>query len=318
MRRCPLFVIQSIIRGKTLCSGKSDLGRRLAQITGGLFFERLLTKYTNPEELFGPLSLSALERDEYVRKVDGYLPTASVAFLDEIFKANSAILNSLLTILNERLFDNGVERRRVPLAAVVGASNELPDSDELEALYDRFLVRRRVSAVSDGAIGELIEASQAAARKAASAGVRGATNLEAVDEMHKHQLSQEGPLLTEVFVDDVKRRAAEVVVPPDVVAILRDTRAFLRDDAEQPVVVSDRRLVKVFPTSYISSHFFYHLTMLTLDDAVEVCRLLVCFALALCAMGAPRCLLWTAFCCSTCCGMSQRTRRASANGSGSA
>eukprot|EP01041_Mallomonas_annulata_P004719 gene4719-9363_t len=140
-------------------TGKSELGRRLASLSGGSFFERLLTRYTTPEELFGPLSLAALERDEYVRNTDGYLPTATVAFLDEIFKANSAILNSLLTILNERQFDNGNKRSTVPLLAVVAASNELPESEELDALYDRFLLRTIVKSVSDNAVGstEFIE-----------------------------------------------------------------------------------------------------------------------------------------------------------------
>lgn len=73
---------------------------------------------------------------------EGYLPKASVAFIDEIFKANSAILNTLLTILNERLYDNGSTRETVPLLCLVGASNELPESEELDALYDRFLLRK--------------------------------------------------------------------------------------------------------------------------------------------------------------------------------
>ena len=84
-----------------------------------LFFERLLTKYTNPEELFGPLSLTSLENDVYIRNIKGYLPSASIAFLDEVFKANSAILNSLLTILNERRFDNGCLQIKIPLLAMV-------------------------------------------------------------------------------------------------------------------------------------------------------------------------------------------------------
>lgn len=91
---------------------------------------------------------AGLENDRYVRKIDGYLPTAEVAFVDEIFKANSAILNALLTLLNERLFDNGNQRLPVPLLCLVGASNELPESEELDALYDRFLIRRTVSQVS--------------------------------------------------------------------------------------------------------------------------------------------------------------------------
>lgn len=71
------------------------------------------------QELFGPLSMRALEDDRYVRQTDGYLPKANVAFVDEIFKANSAILNTLLTVLNERLFDNGTDRERVPLLCLV-------------------------------------------------------------------------------------------------------------------------------------------------------------------------------------------------------
>lgn len=94
--------------------------------------------------------MRALENDEYVRQTDGYLPQATVAFIDEIFKANSAILNTLLTILNERLFDNGAVRAQVPLLCLVAASNELPESEELDALYDRFLVRKEVKQVSAG------------------------------------------------------------------------------------------------------------------------------------------------------------------------
>lgn len=89
--------------------------RRLASLVDGAYFERLLTRFSVPEELFGPLSLAALERDEFQRNVSGYLPTATVAFLDEIFKANSAILNTLLTVLNERAFHNGTNRVQVPL-----------------------------------------------------------------------------------------------------------------------------------------------------------------------------------------------------------
>ena len=129
-------------------TAKSELGRRLSRICQGTYFERLLTRFSVPEELFGPLSMTALEQDKYVRQTKGYLPEASVAFIDEIFKANSAILNSLLTILNERLFDNGATRTAVPLICLVGASNELPESEELDALYDRFLLRYPVSQVS--------------------------------------------------------------------------------------------------------------------------------------------------------------------------
>eukprot|EP00889_Picochlorum_renovo_P000748 jgi/Picre1/27778/NNA_000742.t1 len=136
-------------------TAKSELSRRLSSLTGGVYFERLLTRFSVPEELFGPLSIKGLEQDEYTRKTDGYLPTAEVAFIDEIFKANSAILNALLTLLNERLFDNGAERLSVPLLCLVGASNELPESEELDALYDRFLIRKSVDQVSKGQLADL-------------------------------------------------------------------------------------------------------------------------------------------------------------------
>ena len=138
-------------------TGKSALGRRLSKLCGGPFFQRLLTRFTTPEEIFGPLSLKALENDEYKRCTEGFMPTASVAFLDEIFKANSAILNTLLTILNERQFDNGAGGRQdCPIRCVVGASNEMPDSDELDALYDRFLLRKEVFQVSDDGLMQML------------------------------------------------------------------------------------------------------------------------------------------------------------------
>ncbi len=138
-------------------TAKSELARRLHRIVGGRYFERLLTRFTVPEELFGPLSLAALDEGRYERDIDGYLPTASIAFLDEVFKANSAILNALLTLLNEREFDQGVRRIVTPLVTVVAASNEVPDEDVLRAFFDRFLFRCMVAPVSDEAFSRLLE-----------------------------------------------------------------------------------------------------------------------------------------------------------------
>jgi MoxR-like ATPase len=137
-------------------TAKSELARRLRRQVGGRYFERLLTRFTVPEELFGPLSLAALDEGRYLREIDGYLPTASVAFLDEVFKANSAILNALLTLLNERAFDQGAQRIAVPLATLVAASNEVPDDASLRAFVDRFLFRCTVAPVSDEAFESLL------------------------------------------------------------------------------------------------------------------------------------------------------------------
>ena len=137
-------------------TGKSMIARRIAD---GLthsndkdtdYFEYLLTKFSTPEEIFGPLSISELKADRFKRNTVGYLPSVKIAFLDEIFKASSSILNALLTILNERLYHNGATAQKVPLQALIAASNELPtDQEELNALYDRFLVRSFVDYVRE-------------------------------------------------------------------------------------------------------------------------------------------------------------------------
>ena len=130
---------------------KSLLLDSLLAWTGGSKFSVLLTKFSVPEEVVGPVSLSALKDDKFVRVTTGKLPEADFAFVDEVFKASSAILNTLLKILNERVFDAGDGvARPVPLKLCVAASNEWvsPDSGkELAALFDRFLLRRAVSPI---------------------------------------------------------------------------------------------------------------------------------------------------------------------------
>lgn len=130
-------------------TAKSLLARALCScVREAQFFEYLLSKFTHPDELFGPVSIPGLKKEDYRRLTDGYLPRAHIAFLDEVFKANSAILNSMLTLINERVFHHGRRRDSVPLLGVIGASNELPEAGGgLEALYDRFLVRVSVPPV---------------------------------------------------------------------------------------------------------------------------------------------------------------------------
>lgn len=122
-------------------TAKSALVRAIAQAFSGTYFERLLTKFSTPDELFGPVSLKALEQDRFARVTTGKLPEAEFGFVDEIFKSNSAVLNSLLALVNERVFHNDGAPVPCPLVSLFGASNELPDGKELEALFDRFLLR---------------------------------------------------------------------------------------------------------------------------------------------------------------------------------
>lgn len=131
-------------------TAKSALAQTLCKaFDGAEYFSWLLTRFSTPEELFGPVSLSALQQDRFERKVEGKLPEAHIAFLDECFKANSAILNALLTLINERTFYNNGVPTTCPLVSVVGASNELPESEELEALFDRFALRFWIDYITD-------------------------------------------------------------------------------------------------------------------------------------------------------------------------
>ena len=198
-------------------TAKSELARRLHRVLDGArYFERLLTRFSVPEELFGPLSLKALEHDRYERLTDGFLPTAQVAFLDEVFKANSAILNALLTLLNEREFDNGSGRVKVPLISVVGATNEVPDDEALHAFYDRFLLRVPVGPVNDASFTSLLALPA--------------------------DMGQGQPRINELTRAQLQQRAHAVVLPDNVTALLVQARAWC---AAHGITVSDRRWRKV-------------------------------------------------------------------------
>src|SRR5262245_4896693 len=122
-------------------TAKSAIIRMFARLIDARYFEYLLTRFTEPNELFGPVDIAAFRAGTYQRRTEGMLPESEIVFLDEVFKSNSAILNSLLTILNERRFSSGAHQQQVPLIALYGATNEVPNDDALAAIFDRFLLR---------------------------------------------------------------------------------------------------------------------------------------------------------------------------------
>jgi MoxR-like ATPase len=183
-----------------------------------------------PEEVFGPMSLAALDEGRYERDLRGYLPEASVAFLDEVFRANSAILNALLTLLNERVFDQGASRIATPLVALVGATNEIPDDEVLRAFLDRFLVRVFVEPVSDASFVALLRSERSASAPDLAADGRAAA-----------RRPREAQQLDLASLAAAREAAQSVVLPDPIVDTLIALRGRLRD---WNLPVSDRRWVR--------------------------------------------------------------------------
>lgn len=213
-------------------TGKSLIARRIASCLDagdGGHFEYLLTKFSTPEEIFGPLSITELKADRFRRNTAGYLPSVKLAFLDEVFKASSSILNSLLTILNERRYHNGTEVMDVPLRALIGASNELPvGQEELNALYDRFLLRGFVDYVSEEGLLRLL-APQA-------------------DKPVQSRLSDDD-------MATIRERARNVAIPLEIAGLVQGIwighKAAFKEDTRESL--SDRRLRKVVHLMQVSA-----------------------------------------------------------------
>jgi len=211
-------------------TAKSDLLTRFAEQIDAPRFHYLLTRFTEPAEIFGPLDLPAFQEGRYHVRTEGMLPSATIAFLDEVFQGGSAILNSLLTLVNERIFHNGATRERVPLLSLVGASNDLPDDPTLRAFADRFALRVLVEPAADEGIGDLLD--------------RGwELEIERLDQL-KRQERGEGaavlPMLKEAAVRALHHHLAEIDLKP----IRPHYEQLLRDVRAEGLELSDRRIVK--------------------------------------------------------------------------
>ena len=195
-------------------TAKSALSSELSKIIEGTtYFQWLLTKFSTPEEVFGPLSLKGLEQGVYERITTNKMPEVNLVFLDEIFKANSAILNSLLTLINERLFYNNGTPVQVPLMSVIGASNEYPDEEEgLDALFDRFLLRYEIKPIADE--------------------TNFVSMLKAVGQ------TMQMPFITMEELVHLQLLTDNVVIPDEVYKALSNIRVGLKDEGIRP---SDRR-----------------------------------------------------------------------------
>jgi MoxR-like ATPase len=207
-------------------TAKSALVRYLARLIDARYFEYLLTRFSEPSELFGPVDIKAFREGSYLRRTEAMLPEAEIAFLDEIFKSNSAILNSLLTLLNERRFFTGSRTVKVPLCSLYGATNEIPNDDALSAIFDRFLIRARSENLDSFHFHGLVER-----------GVRAEVALATGADENIH------PLVSVTDLRLVHRRVeALLVFPEDFLARYKGLIFQMRSEG---ISISDRRVVKL-------------------------------------------------------------------------
>lgn len=194
-------------------TGKSHLLTSLTRCIGGArLFSTLLTKFSTEDEVCGPAKLSALKQDRFERSTDGHLPGVELAFIDETFKANSAVLNSMLSVLNERIYKG----QPSPLRMAVGASNEMPEDETLGALWDRFLLRHTVEYVQGPAAWK--------------------------DMLRARPTFAVPATITLAEWDAAVADARQVVVPDKVLDELERVKHKLADDG---IVVSDRRWIQL-------------------------------------------------------------------------
>jgi MoxR-like ATPase len=208
-------------------TAKSALVRHLARLIDARYFEYLLTRFSEPNEIFGPIDIKAFREGTYLRRVEAMLPDADIVFLDEIFKSNSAILNALLSILNERRFFTGAASIKVPLSSLYGATNEVPNDDALGAVFDRFLVRASSENLDSFHFHGLVER-----------GLRGEVEALAGDGEAPVR-----PLITLAEIRTLQGRLSRLLTFPE--EFLARYKALCFQIRSEGVTLSDRRVVKL-------------------------------------------------------------------------
>ena len=241
-----LMVVAAVAQEPLLLVGppgtaKSDLVIKFKDALGlsGIdYFEYLLTRFTEPSEVLGPIDINELRSGRYLRREKGKLPTARLVFLDEIFKASSAILNSLLTVINERKFYQDGVPVPVRLKVLFAATNEIPEHSELGALKDRFALKAACRSVQETHFVELLDAgidSMVNKDLNRKPWVEGHASLEDVMKAHRYLtllMAKKEPRDREVFFrEEVMREFRRVI------------RTLVREDE---VFVSDRKLIKLY------------------------------------------------------------------------
>jgi MoxR-like ATPase len=223
-------------------TAKSDMVVKFVESLGlgeGDYFEYMLTKFTEPGEILGPVDIEALKQGRFVRRTRARLPEARVAFLDEVFKGNSAILNTLLTLVNERKFYQDGAATPARLALLFGATNEVPDAPELDALADRFVLKVETLPVKDTHFTELIDAgarNEVLRATAQRPWVRGDATL---DDYLRFKSYLD---LSAAAVDPAEDRARWFPAP-----VFAEFRRVIRAlEIEDRVTVSDRKAVKLY------------------------------------------------------------------------
>lgn len=184
-------------------TAKSALVRSLANRIDGRVFDYLLTKFTEPNELFGPFDIRKLRDGELLTNTEGMLPEADFVFLDELLNANSSILNSLLMALNERIFRRGRETRALPALFFVGASNRLPEDEALNALFDRFLLRVRCDNVPDESLPAVLRAGWAMQRFQLSS--KSSISVESLRELQSAVESIDLSQVADTYIDLIRK-----------------------------------------------------------------------------------------------------------------